>query len=197
MSNTKGRMVYVRAKGKKTAQRSGAWHDEIKLRAVQLVTAGKTSREVSVELGVPFLTIVDWRGQQWFKDTIKEMQDDDGHALDHKITSIMHNSLDAITDRLANGEFIRDEKTGKVVRVPIKTRDATNAFNLLMDKRQLIRKQPTKITNNETVNQQLQVLANEFKKFLGKRVDENPLTIIEGEHEFIEDVGDDSLHTAV
>jgi hypothetical protein len=179
-------MVYVRSKGKTSATKGGHWSDKLKQRAVEMVMAGKTSREVSAELRIPMPTIIAWRGQAWFKDTIKEIQEDDGHNLDYKITSIMHNSLDAIQDRLASGEFVRDEKTGKVVRVPVKLRDANSAFNALMDKRQLLRKQPTKITDNQTVNQQLQTLANEFKKFLGKRTDEPK--VIEGE--WLEDTGE-------
>jgi len=183
-------MVYVRAKGKTSANKTGHWSDKIKLRAVELVMAGMTSREVSAELQVPMNTIIVWRGEKWFKETIKEIQDDDGYKLDHKITSIMHNSLDAIQDRLASGEFVRDEKTGKIVRVPVKLRDANTAFTTLMDKRQLIRKQPTKITDNQTVNQQLNLLANEFKKFLGKPVNENvTCNIIEGEHVIIGEDG--------
>lgn len=190
-SSGRGRMVYVRAKGKTSANRTGHWADKVKMKAVELIMAGATTREVSMELKVPFNTVVQWRRDQWFKDLVKEIQEDDGHKLDHKITSIMHNSLDAMTDRLENGEFIRDDKTGKVVRVPVKIRDATNAFNIMMDKRQLLRKQPTKITDNATVNQQLHLLAQEFKKFLGKPVTEEQQTshIIEGEHVFINEDG--------
>ena len=102
----------------------------------------------------------------------------------------MHGSLDAMQDRLVNGDFVRDDKTGKIVRVPVKIRDANNAFNTMMDKRQLLRKQPTKITDNASVNQQLHLLANEFKKFLGKRVDDTQVTnIIEGDHVFINEDG--------
>lgn len=188
--SNRGRLVYVRAKGKTSANKTGHWADKIKMRAVELVMQGLTSREVSLELKVPMNTIVVWRGEKWFKETIKEIQEDDGYKLDHKLTALMHGSLDAMQDRLVNGDFVRDDKTGKIVRVPVKIRDANNAFNTMMDKRQLLRKQPTKITDNASVNQQLHLLANEFKKFLGKRVDDTQLTnIIEGEHVFINEDG--------
>lgn len=187
---SKGRFVYVKSPGKTSAQRGGYWHEKVKLQAVELTLAGKTSRETSMLLKVPFRTIATWRGQDWFKDMQREIQEDDGHELDSKITKILHNSLEAVQDRLTNGEHIRDDKTGKVVRVPVKIRDATNAFNILMDKRQLIRKMPTKIADNSTVNQQLQVLATEFKKFLGhKEQDHNINNVIEGEHVFINEDG--------
>ena len=188
--SNRGRLVYVRAKGKTSANKTGHWADKIKMRAVELVMQGLTSREVSLELKVPMNTIVVWRGEKWFKETIKEIQEDDGYKLDHKLTALMHGSLDAMQDRLLNGDHVRDDKTGKIVRVPVKIRDANNAFNTMMDKRQLLRKQPTKITDNASVNQQLHLLANEFKKFLGKRVDDTQVTnIIEGDHVFINEDG--------
>jgi hypothetical protein len=188
--SNRGRLVYVRAKGKTSANKTGHWADKIKMRAVELVMQGLTSREVSLELKVPMSTITIWRGEKWFKETIKEIQEDDGYKLDHKLTALMHGSLDAMQDRLVNGDFVRDDKTGKIVRVPVKIRDANNAFNTMMDKRQLLRKQPTKITDNASVNQQLHLLANEFKKFLGKRVDDTQVTnIIEGDHVFINEDG--------
>ena len=188
--SNRGRLVYVRAKGKTSANKTGHWADKIKMRAVELVMQGLTSREVSLELKVPMSTITIWRGEKWFKETIKEIQEDDGYKLDHKLTALMHGSLDAMQDRLLNGDHVRDDKTGKIVRVPVKIRDANNAFNTMMDKRQLLRKQPTKITDNASVNQQLHLLANEFKKFLGKRVDDTQVTnIIEGDHVFINEDG--------
>lgn len=187
---SKGRMVYVRSVGKTSAQRGGHWHEKVKLQAVEMILAGKTSRETSMMLKVPFQTVCRWRSQDWFKDLQREIQEDDGNALDSKLTKILHNSLEAVQDRLDNGDHIRDEKTGKVVRVPVKIRDATNAFNILMDKRQLIRKMPTKIADNSTVNQQLQVLATEFKKFLGHKEQSPALNnIVEGEHVFINEDG--------
>ena len=186
----RGRLVYVRAKGKTSANKFGHWADTVKMRAVELVMRGLTTREVSLELQVPLNTIVVWRSEKWFKDTVKEIQEDDGHKLDHKITALMHGSLDAMQDRLTNGDHIRDDKTGKIVRVPVKIRDANNAFNTMMDKRQLLRKQPTKITDNVTVNQQLHLLASEFKKFLGKSTNETERSnIVEGEHVIINEDG--------
>jgi hypothetical protein len=70
--------------------------------------------------------------------------------------------------------------------VPAKLRDLNVAFNSLIDKRQLIRKQPTKIIEQQTTATQLQNLADQFAQFVtGKTKQEkfNDLVedVIEGE----------------
>ena len=186
----KGKFVYVKAKKTKPYE-GGHWSDKIKLKAVDMVMQGITTRLISVELNVPYKTVEQWRLQPWFKEIIKSRQEDDNNKLDDKLTKIMHTSLETIADRLENGESIRDERSGKIVKVPVKMRDANTAFNTLMDKRQLIRKLPTQIKDDQSVNQQLQTLADEFKKFVGKAVTPEKVMdkIIEGEHVIINEDG--------
>lgn len=53
-------------------------------------------------------------------------------------------------------------------------REINTVFNNLIDKRQLIRKQPTKIIEQQTTAAQLQNLAEQFTKFVkGKLNEEN------------------------
>ena len=59
-----------------------------------------------------------------------------------------------------------DPKTGKVKQLPAKLRDLNSAFNSLMDKRQLIRRQPTKIIEQSNTAAQLQNLADQFAAFV-------------------------------
>ena len=77
---------------------------------------------------------------------------------------------------------IYDQRTGKIKRMPAKMRDLNNAFNTILDKRQLIRKQPTKIVEQTSTATQLQQLADSFAKFVQKKVDDLPdMHYIEGE----------------
>ena len=186
----KGKMVYVKAK-KTLPYQGGHWGDKVKLKAVDMVMQGITTKLIAIELNVPFKTIESWRLQPWFKDIIKARKEEDNDSIDHKLTDIMHTSLGTIADRLENGDHVRDEKTGKIVRVPVKLRDANTAFTTLMDKRQLIRKLPTNIQDNTTVNQQLQSLAAEFKKFVNAKPETEQLIehVIEGDHVIIDEDG--------
>ena len=89
-------------------------------------------------------------------------------------------------DRIEKGDHIYDPRTGAIRQIPAKLRDVNNAFNSIMSNRQLIRKQPTKIVEQQNTAVQLANLANQFAAFVsGKPVKDNlkevTLEFIEGE----------------
>lgn len=185
-----GRMVYVKAKPKTSRMQSGHWSEKKKYEACCLWSSGMKMSQVSVETGVPYETIKQWRASTWWADIHKELQSEDKQQLDARLTKILDKTLDSILDRLENGEFVYDQKTGSLKRSPVKLRDATVAMNTVMDKRQLIRKEPTKIVESESTNQQLANLAKQFQEFVtGKKQEEKdkPLYI---EGETLQDNGD-------
>ena len=47
--------------------------------------------------------------------------------------------------RIEEGDYQYDQKTGRLVKIPLKARDLERITSGLFDKRQLIRKQPTNI----------------------------------------------------
>lgn len=161
----RGKMVYQKAK-KTVAHQGGHWSEKKKYEAVCLWASGLSLREVSLQLEVPYDTIGKWRSSSWWNDINKDLQSEDKQKTDAKLTKILDKTLDTIMDRLEDGEFIYDQKTGKVKRTPVKLRDATVAMNTVLDKRQLIRKEPTKIVDNGNTMQQLQNLAEQFAAFV-------------------------------
>lgn len=185
-----GRMVYVKAKPKTSRMQSGHWSEKKKYEACCLWSSGMKMSQVSVETGVPYETIKQWRSSTWWADIHKELQSEDKQQLDARLTKILDKTLDSILDRLENGEFVYDQKTGSLKRSPVKLRDATVAMHTVMDKRQLIRKEPTKIVEAESTNQQLANLAKQFQEFVtGKKQEEKDKPVyIEGET--LQDNGD-------
>ena len=112
----------------------------------------------------------------------KTIRSEEEQQLDAKLTKIIDKTLEKLVDSIENGEHIYDQRTGKIKRMPAKMRDLNNAFNTILDKRQLIRKQPTKIIEQTSTATQLQQLADSFAKFVQKKVDELPeVEYIEGE----------------
>ena len=164
-----GHMVYVRNKKTKPYQ-PGHWSEKKKHEAVCLWVSGLNLTKVAVELNVPVETVRDWRTSKWWKDIAEDLQSEDAQHLDAKITKILDKSLETVMDRLENGEYIYDQRTGKIRQTPVKLRDANMAFNTLMDKRQLIRKQPTKITESVSTAANLANLAKQFEQFVTGKV---------------------------
>lgn len=185
-----GRWRYVAAPRRTSmsqAKDRAIWADKIKTQAVALYIATGSPSTVAKELNVPYNTITTWQATQWWKDAIKASQQENLDKVDVKLTKAIDKALDQIMDRLEQGEYIWDPKTGRVKQMPAKLRDLNTAFSSLMDKRQLIRKQPTKIIEQQSTAAQLQDLAKQFSAFVtgrtkGETFDTLVEKTIEGEH---------------
>ena len=162
----RGRMVYVPAKKKNTASQVGHWSEKKKYEAVCLWSSGVSMRQVSIDLGIPYDTLARWRSSDWWRDIHKDIQSEDKQQLDARLSKILDKTLDSMMDRIENGEFVYDQKTGSLKRSPAKLRDVTTAMNTVLDKRNLIRKEPTKIVEQTSTQTQLQNLADQFAKFV-------------------------------
>lgn len=161
----RGKLVYVKAKKTKPHE-GGHWSEKKKHESVVMFAAGMPIRQISVELNIPFETVKKWRYSEWFAEMVEDLRSDDKQKLDAKLTKILDKTLDELMDRLENGEFVYDQKTGELKRTPVKLRDTTVAFNTIMDKRQLIRREPTKITEQSNTATQLANLAQQFASFV-------------------------------
>jgi len=125
---------------------------------------------VSGITGIDYALLRQWKLQPWWKDFENEIRATQNIEMDNKLTKIVDKSLDAVMDRLENGDFFYDQKTGKVKRKPISMRDAVSASKELLTKRELIRDGITekKETSQVSVTEQLKTLAQEFAKWANK-----------------------------
>ena len=164
-----GKYVYVREK-KTKADQPGWWPEKKK---IEVVTAWMSLGSIplaSATTGVPIETIRTWRRMPWWNEMTQNIKDEDNQELDAKFTKIVRKTLDVIDDRIENGNFQLDPKTGRVVRVPVNLRDTHRVMSDLVDKRKVIRNEPTKSESNEGVNDRLVKLAAQFAEFaLGKK----------------------------
>ena len=82
-----------------------------------------------------------------------------------KFTDIVDTALEAIQDRLVNGDHIYDKRTGEIHRKAVSMRDATVVAATIVDKRQLLRGKPTSRSEKVSVDARLGKLAEEFARF--------------------------------
>jgi len=168
-----GKFVYIK-NNKTKAHQLGHWKEAKRIEVVTLFLSIGSMTEVAKLTGVPYPTIEGWRRQDWWKELVEKMQAEDDQKLDAKTTKLIDKALEQLMDRIENGEHIYDQKTGKIKRMPAKLRDLNTAFNTILDKRQLLRRQPTKIIEQQSTALQLQNLANQFAGFVNKAVKELP-----------------------
>lgn len=182
-----GKYVYVAAPKKNDISQGdrAQWSEKKKLECLAFYVANGSMAETSRQCAVPYRTLAMWRTQDWWKDKVRDIQSEDYDRLDAKLTKALEKALDKVVDRIENGDEVYDSRTGGTIRVGAKLRDLNTAFNGLMDKRQLIRKQPTKIVEQQSTANQLQNLAAQFAAFVsGKPVKEtvDQLAYIDGDN---------------
>lgn len=131
--------VYIRKKKTKPYE-GGWWDDKKKLEVVSTYQTTGSMPMTSAICNLPIQTIRNWRRTDWWKQYTEELQYEDNIQLDAKLEKILNKSLDAVLDRVENGDVMYDPRTGKQIRIPAKLRDVQKVTNDMVDKRQLLRK---------------------------------------------------------
>jgi hypothetical protein len=194
-----GKRVYVAAPKKNDVSQEdrAQWSEKKKNEALAYFVACGSLAETSRQCVVPYDTVKYWSRSDWWKDRINDIRSEDYNRLDSKLTKALDKALDQVMDRIENGDEVFDSRTGGTIRVGAKLRDLNAAFNGLMDKRQLIRKQPTKIVEQQSTAHQLQNLANQFAAFVsGKPVKETIDQVAYMEGDLVEE-GEDGIYHVV
>lgn len=153
------------------------WDDKKRVEAVTTwLAVGKLSL-VEAITGVPKATIASWKRSPWWTELVHEIQNESDQELDSKLQKIVDKSLDVVFDRIENGDFVLNSKTGEVTRVPTKLKDVHRVSVDLIDKRDLIRNRERVKVEVLIVDDYLKKLAAQFSAFVRKQL---PKTI-EGE----------------
>lgn len=149
-----------------------AWSDAKKLEVATAQAMGLSATQIAAATGVSAETIKHWRKQEWFRDLVNEVQTDDDTQIDGKLTKLIHKSLDAVVDRLENGDYMWDSKRNKFVRRPVYMKDALRATTEVINRRQLLRGKPTSISSKEEASDRLKRLGEQFERFaLGREIE--------------------------
>lgn len=184
-----GRYVYVKEK-KTQPYDPGHWSEKKHLEVITTYLATGSVGETSKLCNIPSITIRSWMQKDWWESTIKEIQSGEGQKQDNKMTKVIDKALEMLITRIEEGDYQYDQKTGRLVKVPLKARDLERVASGLFDKRQLIRKQPTNIKESD-MNQaeRLLKLAQQFSEFAGNKVEEKVVNeFIEGSFEDVYDI---------
>ena len=179
-----GKYVYVRNK-KTLPHEPGIWDKKKQMAACTTYLATGSIAETSRIINVPYRTVQEWTYSDWWKQLMTEIQSGENQKTDNKMSRVIEKTLDMLVRRIEEGDYQYDQKTGRLVKIPLKARDLERITSGLFDKRQLIRKQPTNIKQDD-LNQadRLLKLAEQFAKFSGTSRIEKELEVIK--EEFIE-----------
>ena len=116
--------------------------------------------------GVPHGTVRQWKCQDWWRELETQLRTEGNLVLDAKLKKLVDKSLDAVMDRLENGEFIFNVKTGKVERIPAKLRDVAKVASEAIDKSVLLQKFTRNVEDIPKLDDHLKKLAQEFASII-------------------------------
>lgn len=181
--------------------KNATWPVEKKIEAVTTWLTLGNLRHTAAVTGVSHSLIKQWRQQPWWKELEAEIVASRRVASANKLSKIVDKSLDVIDDRLDNGDFVYNSKSGEVHRKPVSLRDATTAANALMQRAAIIEKlnkDEQVVEATQTIQEQLASLAVEFAK-MNKRDNSKAETIEFKEEDdanrLLEESGNDSDET--
>jgi len=145
------------------------WPEEMRIAAVAAYAATGSVKKASDISKVTYETVRRWKKEDWWAEMLARVRQEKDQELDAKFTRTVDKVLDLIDERITKGETIYDTKRGTLVSVPMSSRDAVKVGALAIEKRQLIRGEPTSRTEHiksGEVKDKLTALAEEFKKFV-------------------------------
>jgi hypothetical protein len=164
------------------------WSDSQKLEAVQTYLMLGSVRMTSAALKIPEITLKIWRSSTWWKDLESELKIQDELQLSTRLKKIAEKSFAAVEDRLEHGNFVFDQKTGKIRRIPVNLKDAHKVALDSIQQKELIAKKHVEVANDGQIMDKLEQLANKFAEMASdkfKQIQDEPRTV-----EMVEEVVD-------
>jgi hypothetical protein len=141
------------------------YSDKEKMNAVCVFAVSGNSRRVAEITKIPEATIRAWKSTEWWNEILGRIHTEQDEELNSNLTKLINKAVDAVNDRIDHGDYIYDTRKGALVRKPVSARDLTVVTAISIDKRELLRGNPTsrveKLSNDEHLNQ----LQEKFKQF--------------------------------
>lgn len=144
----------------------GWWSQKERLQAVSAyVLLGKVTL-VSATTGVPEDTLRKWKMADWWKEAEDEIRRSNKIELSGKLSNIVNATLLQLEDRVANGDFFFNPRTGKWDRKPISASQASKITSDMIDKTLILEKNATQESiTEEGLDSRLKKLRDEMIRF--------------------------------
>jgi hypothetical protein len=113
---------------------------------------------------VPANTVRFWKDSVWFQELMRETSREELFEVATKAHTVMKKALKASEDRLDNGNYILNQKTGLMERIPPPLKDTVRATTDLMGKREKLLQAASEQKTEDTVDR-LSKLAEELARF--------------------------------
>lgn len=147
--------------------RNQPWYsEEMRIKAACVYAVTGSAAETGRILGIKSTTIRQWKMQPWWPQVIERIRSEKDDEIDVKMTAIIDETVAQINDRLKDGDYIYDVRTGELKRKPMGGKEIAVVTSIMIDKRNLIRQRRAVRTEETAVLDRLKNLAKEFAGFV-------------------------------
>jgi len=150
--------------------KKSVWTQNQKLEAVSTYLMLGSMPQTAIVTGIPLPTLKSWKCADWFKEFALQLKTEDIQQLDSNLQRIVNKALKATEDRIDFGDAQYDQRTGDIVRIPIKAHVALKISTELLTKQQKLTENPIKEEVEKTIDDRLLKLSEEFAKFASKKL---------------------------
>lgn len=154
------------------AKTNKSWSDNQKMEAVQSYLLLGNLAMTGRILGIPEITLRVWKRSEWWKDAVAEIKSQEKVELSGKMKKLLDASLSVVEDRLINGDYQFDQKTGQVVRKPVNMKDAHKVAMDMQERQEMLDKAlvEKEDTSDSGIESRLLKLAEQFAEMASKKI---------------------------
>lgn len=157
----------TRITARKPSEKHARYSDAQKLEAAKLWLLVGNNTVVAATLSINLDTLMYWKSQNWWKNIIEDLRHESSIKLSNKLKSIAEKSMTLVEDRLENGDYVLNQKTGEMVRKPMAGKDAARIASDFVDKAIRIETAPRE--EESAVVGRLEDLAKRFEELASKK----------------------------
>lgn len=145
---------------------ANAWpiDDRIAAAIAWLITGN--TEDAGALCNIPGRTIRDWMQKPWWEEVLAEAKGIKQKELDALWTGLIHKSTTELRNRLDKGDPIMT-KMGEVKYMPVKAKDLAIITSIAVDKRALLRNQPTSRVERITIEEKLNRIGSRLEELDG------------------------------
>lgn len=149
---------------------TGVWNVEKKLEVVGQWLIMGNMKLVAAHSGVEYDLVRKWKRQPWWPEMVAELRATQDIEMDTRITDIIQKSLDATYDRVVNGDYVYDQKSGQILRRPASLKDVHAVARDLLQRREMLRGKFEDAGGDKamSVEEHLKILATNMSKWFEK-----------------------------
>lgn len=156
--------IYLPVRRRATSARKSRWAMSQKTEAVTTYMILGSMTLVAGALKIPLATLKVWKASEWWKQLEADLRVQEDLQLSTRLKKIVERSYDVVEDRLENGDFVYDQRTGEMRRKPVAMRDAHKVAMDVGTRRDLLidRHIANESITTDKIEETLRTLAEQF-----------------------------------